>query len=66
MSEHNEEPATTIEDEALPDDLTPGEDNPLAQGLEDGETVDDLMDEGKNVEDSADESDPAEVDGPSM
>ena len=41
-----------IEDEDLPDDLRPGEDNPLAEGLEDGETAGDtapgeLLEEGK-------------------
>lgn len=48
-----------IEDEALPDDLVPGEDNPLAEGLEPGETVGDLFEDGKPAEqhDEDDESD---------
>ena len=50
MSESNGEPETGITDEQLPDDLLPSEDNPLAEGLDDGETVDDLMDGGKGVE----------------
>lgn len=39
-----------IADEQLPDDLRPGEDNPLAAGLEEGETVDDLLEGGKDAE----------------
>ena len=39
-----------IGDEALPEDLQPGEDNPLAEGLDDGETVDDLLSGGKDAE----------------
>ncbi len=42
-----------ISDHQLPEDLVPGEDNPLAEGLGDGETVDDLM-EGKPAEQSED------------
>ncbi len=58
MSESNGEPETGITDEQLPDDLLPSEDNPLAAGLDDGETVDDLMDGGKGVEnDEGDEPD---------
>lgn len=56
MSEHDEEPTTGIDDSALPEDLVPSDDNPLAKGLDDGETVDDLLDSGKPVEDSADEN----------
>jgi hypothetical protein len=41
-----------IPDEELPEDLQPGEDNPLAEGLDDGETAGDvgpggLLEEGK-------------------
>lgn len=36
-----------IPDEALPDDLVPSEDNPLAEGLPDGETAEGLLTEGK-------------------
>jgi hypothetical protein len=53
-----EEEEIGISDDQLPDDLTPTEDNPLAEGLDDGETVDDLMDGGKGAETSvADPSD---------
>ncbi|WP_139978361.1 hypothetical protein [Nocardioides litoris] len=40
-----------IADEDLPEDLQPDE-NPLAGGLEAGETVDDLMDGGKTPDES--------------
>jgi hypothetical protein len=46
-----------IDNEQLPDGLVPGEDNPLAEGLDDGETVDDLLDGGKTAEQSTDEGD---------
>jgi hypothetical protein len=39
-----------IDDEQLPQDLQPGEDNPLAEGLDEGETVDDLLESGKHAE----------------
>lgn len=44
MSEpENEKPETgSIPDEALPEDLVPSDDNPLAQGLPVGETVESL------------------------
>lgn len=47
-----------ISDDLLPEDLQPSEDNPLADGLDDGETVDDLLDGGKDAEqlDSSDDS----------
>ncbi|HCB04556.1 MAG TPA: hypothetical protein PLZ93_18705 [Nocardioides sp.] len=49
-----------ISDEELPDDLTPGEDNPLAEGLADTETAGDLepgelLDEGKPADQWDDE-----------
>lgn len=43
-------PDIGISDDQLPEDLVPGEDNPLAEGLTDGEQVDDLMESGKPVE----------------
>ena len=39
-----------IPDDALPEDLVPAEDNPLAEGLEPGDTVDDLLGGGKQAE----------------
>ena len=48
-------PTTGIDDDQLPEDLQPGEDNPLAEGLEDRETVDDLMDGGKQADESDEE-----------
>lgn len=52
-------PQVGIDDEQLPEDLQPGEDNPLAEGLDDGETVDDLMTGGKDAE-QLEESDETE------
>jgi hypothetical protein len=60
MTESNAEPETGITDEQLPDDLTPSEDNPLAEGLEDGETAGDLLDDGRG--DEADEGDEPDTD----
>lgn len=51
-------PTPGIDDDQLPEDLVPSEDNPLAEGLGDDETVDDLLTGGK----TADESD-AEASG---
>lgn len=53
-----------ITDEQLPDDLRPSEDNPLAEGLEAGESAGDLLDEGKDDEgDEGDEGgEPEETD----
>jgi len=48
MSNGETEPG--ISDEQLPDDLRPSEDNPLAEGLDDGESAGDLLDEGKGDE----------------
>ena len=57
MSEReSEQDETGISDDQLPDDLTPDEDNPLAEGLDDGETVDDLLDGGKDAEQSEGDS----------
>ncbi len=49
--------APGVPDEALPEDLQPGEDNPLAEGLEPGERAGDLLEEGKHAEQSADPDD---------
>ncbi|MDO9494348.1 MAG: hypothetical protein Q7J48_01475 [Nocardioides sp.] len=56
-SQDQDEPQVGIDDDLLPEDLQPSEDNPLAEGLDDGETVDDLLSGGKNAEQLADESD---------
>lgn len=37
-------------DDLLPADLAPSDDNPLAEGLPDGETAGDLRHEGKHVD----------------
>jgi hypothetical protein len=50
MSNSKSEPEAGIGDEQLPEDLQPSEDNPLAEGLEEGERVDDLLEEGKGAE----------------
>lgn len=52
MSETPDENVPGIPDEDLPEDLVPGDDNPLAEGLDDGETVEGLMDGGKQAEES--------------
>ncbi|MDQ4051476.1 MAG: hypothetical protein M3237_02105 [Actinomycetota bacterium] len=65
MSNPEEESSAETEgiaDEKLPEDLQPSEDNPLAEGLEEGETVDDLLEGGKTAEqgepeDQGDDSD---------
>lgn len=52
MSEHNEESKQVgVPDEALPADLVPSDDNPLAEGLPDGETVEGLLDESDDAKD---------------
>lgn len=56
MSESENEPEIGIGDDQLPEDLQPGEDNPLAEGLDDGETVDDLLTGGKGAEESPEAS----------
>lgn len=53
-----DQPTTGIDDGALPEDLQPGDDNPLAQGLEPGETAGDLLEDGKPAAES-DEDDPS-------
>ena len=52
MSESDATPEA-IDDEQLPEDLRP-DDNPLAEGLQPGETVDDLLTGGKHAEQSED------------
>ena len=62
MSENESE---GISDDKLPEDLQPGEDNPLAEPLDEEVDVEDLeMDGGKTPEESDDEdsSDDAEGD----
>ena len=59
-----------IGDDELPEDLQPGEDNPLAEGLDAGETAGDLgpgelLEEGKSPDgqdDQGDESDQSDQD----
>lgn len=60
MSENKDEKTDNsgigISDDQLPEDLVPSEDNPLAEGLPDGETVDDdLLSEEKRADDADDE-----------
>lgn len=62
MSESENEPEIGIGDDQLPEDLQPGEDNPLAEGLDDEETVDDLLTGGKTAEESEDAGDAAGAD----
>lgn len=44
-------------DDLLPPDLVPGPDNPLAEGLPDGETAGDLLHDGKPADQWTDEAD---------
>ncbi len=54
----NSEEEIGITDEQLPEDLQPSEDNPLAEGLDQGETAGDLLEEGKDAEvDGTDQAD---------
>jgi hypothetical protein len=52
MSESESETTApeAIGDEQLPEDLQPGEDNPLAEGLEPGDDAGDLLNDGKQAE----------------
>lgn len=62
MSERNEESKQVgIPDEQLPDDLVPGDDNPLAEGLPDGETVEGLLDESDESDEAEDAKDADEA-----
>ena len=50
MSNQSEEGTEVgVPDEALPDDLVPGEDNPLAEGLPAGEKPHDVLEDGKEA-----------------
>jgi hypothetical protein len=65
MSETSDE---TSDDELLPEDLKPGEDNPLAEGLGEGETAGDLgpgelLDEGKEPDQRDGDDAEREADG---
>ena len=54
MSNRSEEGKQVgIPDEALPADLVPDEDNPLAEGLPAGEAPHDLLTDGKDAEETA-------------
>lgn len=56
MSAHEDEGKQAgIPDEDLPDDLVPGDDNPLAEGLPDGETVEGLLDESDDADSDAED-----------
>ena len=60
-----QQPDAGITDDQLPDDLVPSEDNPLAEGLPDGETVEGLLTDkkpGLESEDSEGSEDPAKSD----
>jgi hypothetical protein len=53
-SESQPDAGPGISDDQLPEDLVPGEDNPLAEGLDPDEVPDDLdLGEGKTADESA-------------
>ncbi|MGV3564601.1 MAG: hypothetical protein ACO1ON_15105 [Nocardioides sp.] len=57
MSESEPEQTTSgVPDEQLPPDLVPGEDNPLAEGLPDGEGAE-LLEGGKTADEMDDSAD---------
>ena len=62
MSQNDSEhPEHGIDDEQLPEDVSPGEDNPLAEGLGDAETAGDLapgelLEEGKKADEMEQDS----------
>lgn len=56
QAEHESEQTSGISDDQLPPDLVAGEDNPLAEGLPDGEG-DDLLEGGKSAVESSAEPD---------
>ena len=60
--EHEDAPQAGVGDEQLPEDLQPGEDNPLAEGLDNNETVEDLLDGGKDAEQLGEDGTSAESD----
>lgn len=49
-SSGDERPTDGIDDDQLPDDLVPGDDNPLAEPLAEGESAGDLLHEGKSAD----------------
>lgn len=58
MSESESEPSAGIDDEQLPDDLRPGDDNPLAEPLDEDVDPDDLdVMDGKQAVESSDDAD---------
>lgn len=61
MSHSENEPG--IPDEDLPEDLVPSDDNPLAEGLEPGDTVEDLLTGGKAAEQEG-QGEPKPADSP--
>lgn len=65
MSENQSEPTTGIDDEQLPEDLRPSEENPLAQPLDEDVDTEELdMDGGKGAEqDDDDQGDDGQDDG---
>jgi len=65
MSENEpEDTVSGIGDDQLPEDLVPSEDNPLAEGLDDGESPGDLLHDGRPADqDEGHEADGAQ-DGP--
>lgn len=62
MSETPDEPTTGISDDQLPEDLVPGDDNPLAEGLPPGEDAGDLLHDGKPAAESDGDDDGEEPD----
>ena len=52
-----------ISDDQLPEDLVPSEDNPLAEGLEDRETVEGLLDGGKTADEMEPDGDDEDDEG---
>lgn len=64
MSENESETTTGISDDQLPPDLVPGEDNPLAEGLPDGEGSE-VLEGGKVADEMDDETDDTDDDGES-
>lgn len=62
--DQTEQTTSGIPDEQLPPDLVPGEDNPLAEGLPDGEGAE-LLEGGKTADEMDDTADDgAEQDEP--
>ena len=58
MSESDSEQTSGIDDDQLPEDLQPGEDNPLAEAPDDDDLLDDLdVLGGKDAEQDEDDED---------